>query len=78
MMFRHAALPLYQQILYDIIIPPVGAAIWLLMSKGWSGALGTTDSQAVRGWTKSGFWALLVAAYVLMFSITIYAYFTRR
>ncbi len=76
-MIRHAAAPLSEQVMYDIIIPPIGAAIWWLMSRGWTTALSTNDSEAVRGWTKSGFWMLLLAAYVLMFSITIYGCMTR-
>jgi hypothetical protein len=73
---RHGALPLYEQILFDVLIPPAGTAVWWLMSRGWSSAMGTTDSHAVRGWTQSGFWILLCAAYILMFSITIYGCLT--
>jgi hypothetical protein len=73
---RHGALPLYQQILYDIFLPPVGVAIWWLYSKGLANRLGTSDSPAVKGWTKSLMWIILAAAYAIMFSITIYGYFT--
>lgn len=78
-MLRHAAAPLSEQILYDIIIPPVGAAIWWLMSRGWAGTLqGGTVSETTKRRQRIEFFALLVGVYVLMFSITIYGYFSRK
>ncbi len=69
---RPGALPLYEQILYDIFIPPAGTIVCWLMCKGLAIQLGTSNSEVVRGWTRSGFWIVLCAAYTLMFSITIY------
>jgi len=74
-MVRPGALPLYQQILYDIFLPPIGTGICWLMSRGLSNALGTTDSPRIKWFTKRLMWFALVAAYVIMFSITFYGYF---
>ena len=74
-MVRAGALPLYLQILYDIFLPPIGTGICWLMSRGLSDALGTTDSPRIRRFTKGLMWSVLVASYVIMFSITLYGYF---
>jgi len=60
-MVRPGALPLYQQILYDIFLPPIGTGICWLMSRGLSNALGTTDSPRIKWFTKRLMWFALVA-----------------
>ena len=77
-MVRTGALPVSEQILLDLFAPPIISVTWLVLSKGWSGFLGTTTSVAVKGWTKSGFWFLLVGCYLLMFGITAYAHLFRN
>ncbi len=47
------------------------------MSGGLATALGTSDSDTVKGWTKSGFWLLLGALYVVCIGMFIYKYFLR-
>jgi len=77
-MIRHVAAPLSEQILYDIILPPVGAAIWWLMSRGWAGSVqGGSVSDTTKQRQKTEFIVILIATYVLMFSITIYGCMTR-
>jgi hypothetical protein len=44
-----------EQILYDLILPPVATFIWWLMSRGWASAMGINNSEAVRSWSKPGF-----------------------
>ena len=78
-MLRHSAAPLPEQILYDIIIPPIGAAFWWLMSSGLAGMVqGGTVNEKTKQRQKVEFKVLLVAAYVLMFAITILGYLTRK
>ena len=73
-MIRPGASPIGQQIALDLIAPPLLTALWWLLSRGWSELLGTTGSQAVKGWQHSGTWIVLVVCYVLMFGMTIYGY----
>ena len=76
---RHLAAPLSEQILYDTIIPPIGAAVWWMMSRGWAGTVqGGAVSDETKRRQKAEFFVLLVVAYVLMFSITVYGYFSRN
>ncbi len=71
---RSGALPLTQQILLDLVIPPLGAAAWSLMARGWAAiAQGGAISEQTKRRQKREFWGLLIAAYLLMFGITIYA-----
>ncbi len=79
MLLRHAALPLYQQILSDIFIPPVGTVLWWLMSRGWALTVqGGTVSEMTKRRQKVEFVVVLIGVYLLMFSITIYGYFSRK
>jgi len=64
-------------LLWVLFVPPGITFIWLLMSRGLSGTLGTSDSDTVRSWTKSGFWLLLLFLYVGCFALLIYKYFIR-
>jgi ABC-type molybdate transport system permease subunit len=73
-MMHEGALPLWQQIILDLIAPPVITGLWLLLSRGWSGVLGTTDNKVVRSWRKPAALAILVACYLVMFGITLIAY----
>lgn len=74
---RSGALPIGQQIILDLVGPPIMTALWLLFSRGWVGLMGTGESSTVRGWMKSGTWILLIVMYVVAFSITAYGYFMR-
>lgn len=74
---RSGALPVYQQILLDVLFPPVGAYLWSVMARGWAGLIrkGTiTVKTSLR--QKREFWIILVAGYLIMFGITIYALVT--
>jgi hypothetical protein len=74
-MARPSAIPITQQILLDIFAPPAFTMIWWLLSRFKAYQLGTDDSPAVQGWIEDGWKYLLVALYVVMISITAYAYF---
>jgi len=74
---HQGALPLYEQLLFDVFIPPAGAILWWLMSRAWASAVqGGSVSETTRKRQKKEALVLLVAAYVLMFGITIYARLT--
>ncbi len=45
------------------------------MSGGLASSLGTSDSEAVKGWTRSGFWILLSLLYAISLGGLIYKYF---
>jgi hypothetical protein len=67
--------PIFTDLLWVIFVPPIGTFAWLLFSRGWPGVLGTTDTETVRGWTRSGFWIVLSALYAVGFAFLIYKYF---
>jgi hypothetical protein len=69
------ALPLYQQILIDVCLPPVMTAIFWLILKAPARALGNSDNPAAKGWSNSRVWVLLATLYAIMFSVTIYGCF---
>jgi len=73
---HEGALPLSQQILLDVFVPPVGTLVWWLMSRGWAIVVqGGEVSETTRKRQRKIALALLIMAYVLMFSITIYGQF---
>jgi hypothetical protein len=74
---RAGALPISEQILLDVFVPPIGAAVWWLMSRGLAGALqGGKTSATTKTRQKWEFWIILALAYLLMFGITIYGQFS--
>lgn len=74
---RPGALPIDEQILLDLIVPPVGSALWLMMSRGWASTVqGGTISERTKKRQKAEFWIILSAVYLLMFGITIYGWLT--
>ena len=66
---------LFHDLLLFMVIPPLGAFAWLLLSRGWTNALGTSDSEVVKGWTNSGFWKVLIALYAVCLAMLVYNYF---
>ncbi len=72
------ALPLAQQILLDLLVPPVGTLVWWRMSRRWATLVqGGVVSETTRKRQKKVALVLLAIVYVLMFSITIYGQFVR-
>jgi len=76
-MIRPGALPLSTQIVLDLIAPPIGAALWWVLSRSWSTLVhgGSVPPKTIRR-QKIEFWILLGVAYALMIFITAYAYMT--
>jgi hypothetical protein len=76
-MIRVAALPLLNQVLLDLLVPPIGACLWWLVSRGWAHSVqGTTISEKTRKRQRFGFWLALALAYIIMTSITVYGLLT--
>jgi hypothetical protein len=74
---RPGALPLFDQILMDLFIPPLGAAVWAFLVRGWAMTVqGGEVSELTRQRQKKEFWIILIVAYLLMFGITIYGLLT--
>ena len=71
------ALPIGQQLALDILAPPALTLLWWLLSKANAYMLRTNNSLAVQGWIEDGWKYLLITLYVLVFSVTAYAYFTK-
>jgi len=71
------ALPLSQQILLDLIVPPVITIVWGLMPHGWVRAIRRSEGHGSAKqipWFE--FWLILGLCYFVMFGLTIYAWLT--
>jgi hypothetical protein len=69
---RPGALPIQQQILVDLIAPPMGAILWRFVTGGWAGAQNASEETRRRKSTE--FWVVLVLGYILMFGISLYTW----
>ena len=72
---HQGALPISQQIILDLVVPPAVTGMWWLLAGGWSGVLGTGNSEVVKSWRKPALWTVLIVCYVVAFGVTIYGYF---
>lgn len=72
---RPGALPIQQQILVDLIAPPIGAILWRWMTGGWSGGQGRYASAETRRRRSTEFWVVLILGYALMFGMSLYNWF---
>jgi bacteriorhodopsin len=71
-----AALPLTEQVLLDVVAPPVATCLWWLMARGWAASVqGGEVSSTTKKRQKWEFFAILIAGYLLVFGITIYGHF---
>jgi hypothetical protein len=68
---------LLSDVMWVILVPPIITFAWLLFSRGLTNIFGTSDNKAVQGWTKSGFWIVLILSYVVSIGMFVYAYFIR-
>jgi hypothetical protein len=67
------ALPIAQQILLDIVAPPVLTGFWWLSSRGLARSLqGEEISEATKFRQSRGFWIALGMLYLIMFGGTTY------
>lgn len=70
----HSTSHLWSDLLWIVLVPPMSAFLWLLLSRGWTASFGTSDDDAVKGWTQSGFWIVLSVSYVIAIGMLLYAY----
>ena len=70
---RSGAIPIGEMILLDVLIPPIGTCVWWLMARGWAGLvqLGQVSDKTKRR-QRIEFLSILVAAYIVMFGVTLY------
>jgi hypothetical protein len=74
---RQGALPIYQQLLLDLIAPPVVAGLWWALSRGWALTVqGDSISEKTRVRQARLFWIVLILFYLVMFCTTIYGCLT--
>jgi hypothetical protein len=67
------ALPIGQQIVLDIVAPPILTALWWLFSRGWANAVQGGDvSEMTRDRQGKGLWIVLAGLYLIMFGATAY------
>jgi hypothetical protein len=84
---RPNALPIGQQILLDLLVPPAMTFVWWALSKararqsffGRDGLRQLDDDEniTVQGWIDDGWKYLLAILYLVVFTVTAYAYFAR-
>lgn len=66
-----------QQLLVDLLAPPIFAGLWWLFSRGWALAIRAGEvSDETKSRQKAGLVVMLGLLYVLMFGITIFLHFT--
>ena len=76
-MIRAGAASLSNQLLTDLLVPPVVAALWWVLSRGWAASVQDASvSQRTRRRQTVGFWLVLALAFAAMMSMTIYGFFT--
>jgi hypothetical protein len=67
------ALPIAQQILLDIVAPPVLTGFWWLSSREWARSIqGEEISETTKSRQSRGFWIVLGMLYLIMFGGTTY------
>jgi hypothetical protein len=72
---RPGALPIQQQILVDLIAPPVGALLWRLVTRGLGGMARARDaSPETRRRQSREFLGILILGYLLMFGISLFTW----
>jgi len=70
------ALPLREVVALDVLFPPIGAAIWWVMSRSLGAVIQAgSPTERSRKFVNRGFWIVLAAAYLIMFGVTAFAYF---
>ena len=74
---RPGAAPLWEQLLIGILGPPIMAILFRFRARGWAMMVqGGTVSNTTEKRQRIEFWGILVAMYLLMFGIFIYAWLT--
>ena len=64
--------------IWVLLVPPIMTFLWYLLSRVWTGILGTSQSPRVKGWMRSGAWAIMGGLYAIGIVLLIYAHFVKR
>ena len=71
-------MPLTQQYLLDLVVPPIVTCIWWLLSRGTTTVFqGGKVSGRTKTWLSKGLVVVLVGTYVIMFGITTYIHLAK-
>jgi hypothetical protein len=74
---RAGALPIGEQILLDLLVPPIGTCLWWAMARGWATTVQSGSiSEATKRRQKWEFLIIMALAYLLMLGITLYGWLT--
>jgi hypothetical protein len=74
---RVGAHPIGEQILVDLLVPPIGACFWWAMARGWAMTVQSGNvSEATRKRQRREFLIIMALVYLLMFGITLYGRLT--
>jgi hypothetical protein len=74
-MNHHHGLPLFQQILILIFVPPIMSGLWWIASRGLGLTLqGGSVSDRTKNRQASEFWVLLIVLYLGLFAIFLYGW----
>jgi hypothetical protein len=70
--------PLQQQILFDILLPPIAAVAFRILARGWAGlAQGGRISDVTHRRQSREFWIILIVLYLFAATTFIYAHFIK-
>ncbi len=73
---RPGSAPIGEQIAILIVGPPLMASLFWLMSRGWATTVqGGVPSEKTKRRQKVEFWIVLIAMYLIGFSMAFYAWF---
>jgi hypothetical protein len=74
-MSRPGASPLWEQLVFGLFGPPIMAVIFRFMARGWAMTLqGGTVSERTKKRQQIEFWGMLIAMYLLVWGMFIYAW----
>jgi len=68
---------LVSDVLWVVLGAPIISFVWLLLSRGWTNLLGTSQDDAVKGWTNSGFWIVLWLSFSVGIAMLLYVYLVK-
>jgi hypothetical protein len=68
------ARPLWQQVLFFVLAPPIMALLIRILSRGWANIVQGGDvSETTRDRQKMEFWGVLIFMYIMVGGIFLYA-----
>jgi hypothetical protein len=69
---------LTQQLLSDLVVPPIGTCLWWLLSRGTATVIeGAQVSEGTKKMQSKGIFVILAIGYVAMFGVTGYSNFLK-